>query len=168
MHVQSVIAGDNKDLLSYRVVRLTISNLGHLRLQATVSGITLSTAFLGVGYAAWHYVPKMKLLGRSFDLGAPLAFVACAISMMLAIQFLRKIRLYTNYLDESLDIACMLERNLIDDPSYRLTERFHAEIASGSSATLLFVTSVYALIAMAFIGVLLGIAEFVYSFGIDR
>ena len=84
--------------------------------------------------------------------------------MMLTIQFLRKIKLYTRLLDESLDIACMLEERLIDDPSFRLTGRFHAKVHSGAGVMSLFVTSLYALMTMALFGVLFGVAELLYTF----
>jgi len=50
-------------IVGYSLVQLAISNLGELRLQATISEITVSTAFLGVGCAAWHYVPEMEIFG---------------------------------------------------------------------------------------------------------
>ncbi len=80
----AVIVGHRHDLEYYRVVRFTIGTLGSLRLQASIAGITASTAFLGVGYAAWHYVPEINLLGRPFDLGGPLAVAACIMSITLA------------------------------------------------------------------------------------
>ena len=161
----AVVAGHGNDVQYYRAVRRTISSLGALRLQASIAGITVSTAFLGVGYAAWHYVPRIELLGQSFDPGGPLAVAACVLSMILAIQFVRKIKLYTSFLDESVDIACMLEKRLIDDPSYRLTNRFHAKAHSGTGVMSLFLTSLYALMTMALLGVVLGTAELLYSFG---
>jgi len=69
------------------------------------------------------------------------------------------------YLDISTDIACRLEDELIDDPSCRMTHRFHEQVGSGTGVVRLFITSLYALITMAALGTVLGLAELPYSFG---
>lgn len=161
-----VIVGDRNDLEYYRVVRMTLSNLDSVRLQASTAGLTMSAAFLGVGYAAWRHAPEIRLLGLPIDLGALLAIAACVLAITTAVQFLRKVELFNDFIEESVDVASMLEKKLLDDESYRLTARFETKASAGARGLPLFKKSLYMLLALACFGILIAGVKLFDTFGL--
>ncbi len=114
---------DNDKMTYYNLVRTNLPNLDGLRLKSAVSGLSVCTGYIAVGITLIRYVGTVEILGKNVPIGHIFSTMLCIISVFIACQFIRKISMFSHFIERSVHIASKLEKVLIPK-EIPLTMRF--------------------------------------------
>jgi|GEM_PF-2212418 len=146
------VKGSKAEMEYYRVVRMTLHGLDGVRLNASVSGLTVCSAFIGVAFTSWKYAGVATISGHTFSMAFLLSAFSCLISAITAAQFVSKISMFSHFIAKSVDIAHDFENKMVANESHKITRQFDHHSLAGPRGDLLFKISLYALLALAIIG----------------
>lgn len=117
--------------------------------------------FIGVGFTASKYLVEHPLPAPyppSF--GHWIVLISFVISLVVAIQYILKISMFSRFINESAEIAKTFEDRLIVNQPHRLTDRFNQDRLAGPKGDPYFKTSLLLLAAVAFVGICFSIRDF--------
>jgi|JI6StandDraft_1071083.scaffolds.fasta_scaffold108959_2 hypothetical protein len=158
---EKLVTGTKEEHEYYRIVRTTLQGADSLRLQSASSGLTLCSTFIGVGFTASKYLVEHPLPAPyppSF--GHWIVLISFVISLVVAIQYILKISMFSRFINESAEIAKTFEDRLIVNQPHRLTDRFNQDRLAGPKGDPYFKTSLLLLAAVAFVGICFSIRDF--------
>lgn len=157
------VKGTKAEIEYYRVVRMTLHGLDGVRLNASVSGLTVCSAFIGVAFTSWKYAGVATICGLTFSIAFLLSAFSCLLSAFTAVQFALKISMFSHFIAKSVDIAKDFENRMVVNKSHKITRQFNRHKFGGAGGDLLFKISLYALFALATFGCILSIFGFFAS-----
>lgn len=158
---ENLVTGTKEEHEYYRIVRTTLQGADGLRLQSASSGILLCSTFIGVGFTASKYLTE-PLVAAAYppNFGHWIALISYLVSIVVAVQYILKISMFSRFVDESAKIADAFERKLVVHEEHRLTDRFNKDRLAGPKGDPYFKTSLFVLGAVAFFGILFTIPRF--------
>lgn len=162
-NTHDLVSATKAEMEYYRVVRMTLHGLDGVRLNASVSGLTVCTGFIGVAFTSWKYAGEALVFGYSFSLACLLSLFACLIAMIVAIQFVGKISMFSHFIAKSVDIANDFEDKIVAQRKHKITGQFDRHSFAGHRGDFLFKTSLYLLLVIAGIGLIASSVGFILS-----
>jgi hypothetical protein len=149
------IDADSADVAFYNVVRSNLTSIDGLRLTAARDGIAIPLTILIAVPAVIHYVHEDN----------PMAYIAGAFLFLGAIfisyRYTQKVKLYSNFITEAVDVAEKIEVLLGLDINLCLTYRFGTHRDAGRKGAHLFVAAIGIIELIAFFGLLWCIYSYV-------
>ncbi len=158
--------GTPEETLYYNTVRLTLQGLDGVRLTAAVSGLTLVSGLIGIGYSAKQYsfLDTFNLWGQPFPVSHLLAFTAFIVAFVVGEQYSRKISMFSHFIVSCVKIAKKIEKRCIQDESLQLTTQFNQHPNADKGGDKLFLRSLKILQYVALCGVLLSLYEIYHHY----
>lgn len=158
---EKLVRGTKEEHEYYRIVRTTLQGADSLRLQSASSGILLCSTFIGVGFTASKYLSEPHVAAAyPQNFGHWIALISYVVSVVVAIQYILKVSMFSRFIDESAQIAEAFERKLVVFEEHQLTNRFNKDRLAGPKGDPYFKTSLILLGAVAFFGILFTVPRF--------
>lgn len=154
---------DEGDWEYYRIIRTTLPSFDAVRLNTSVSGLTICSAFLGVAFSTWKYSDVIQGIAKGFPLASVIAFFSCLLALIVGVQFIMKISMFSHFIASSVGVAKDFEDKLIVQEHHRLTHEFNKHKFAGANGDQLFKISLILLSSLAAFGVLFSACAFVSS-----
>jgi hypothetical protein len=150
-----LVSGTKSEVDYYRIVRTTLHGLDRVRLQASVSGLSICSVFISLGFSAWKYVDDIQIKGYDISLPLLLSFCAYNLAVLSGIQFILKVQMFSNFIKSCVLIAHDFEEKLVNQDAHKLTLQFEKHTYAGSRGDLLFKISLIFMVIISLFGVLI-------------
>jgi hypothetical protein len=150
-----LVNGTKSEVDYYRIVRTTLHGLDGVRLNASVSGLTICSVFLGLSFTTQKYVDNICIMNYDIPLPLLLAYFSCFLAALNGIQFILKVQMFSNFIKSCVEIAKDFEKKLVNQEEHRLTFQFEKYTYAGSRGDNLFKLSLFLMVITSIIGMLM-------------
>jgi hypothetical protein len=148
----TLIGGTKSEIDYYRIVRTTLHGLDGVRLKASVSGLSVCSVFIGLGFTALKYVDDVNIMSYDIPLPLLLAFCAYLLATLSGIQFIKKVEMFSHFITCCVEISHDFENKLVVQEAHKLTRQFEKHTYAGSRGDNLFKSSLILMVCISVVG----------------
>jgi hypothetical protein len=159
-----LVNGTKSEVDYYRIVRTTLHGLDGVRLNASVSGLSICSVFLGLSFTARKYVENICIIDYVIPLPLLLAYFSYSLATLTGIQFMLKVQMFSNFIKSCVEIAKEFEMKLVNQKEHRLTFQFQEYTYAGSRGDNLFKFSLFLMVIISIVGMLMSLLSLVINY----